>query len=91
MSAAGKATFDALHGNFVTDGITPGTPVSVPAAQVTGTTATVNGTDIHLSGTTLASLMAAHSTGVKPGQLAIQFRLSRLSGCWYVTGMTMNV
>jgi hypothetical protein len=91
MSAAGKATFAALHSNFVTDGITPNTPISVPTAHVTGTNATVSGSDIHLSGTTLDSLMAAHSTGVKQGQLSIQFQLSRVDGRWYVTGMNMNV
>jgi hypothetical protein len=91
MSATGKATFNDLHGNFAIDGIKPSTPISVSAAHVTGTNATVAGRDIHLSGTTLKSIMAAHSTGLKPGQLTIQFQLSRVDGAWYVTGVNMNV
>jgi hypothetical protein len=91
MSAKGTSTFTALHTNFVTDGIRSGTPISVAAAHVAGTNATVNGSDIRVSGTTLESLMVAHSTGVKPGQLTIAFELSRIDGAWYVTNMNMNV
>jgi hypothetical protein len=91
LSAKGSTTFTALHGNFVTDGIKPGTPISVAAAHITGTNATVSGGDIHVSGTTLDSLMAAHSTGVKPGQVTIAFDLSRIDGDWYLTGMNMDV
>jgi hypothetical protein len=91
MSAAGAATFRSLHSNFVTDGISPGTPISVAAAQVKGTSATVSGSHVRVSGTTLDSLMAAHSTGVKTGQLSIAFELSRVGGTWYVTGINMNV
>jgi len=91
MSAKGTTTLTALHGNFVTDGIRPSTPISVATAHVTGTNATVSGSDVHLSGTTLDLLMVAHSTGIKPGQLTIAFELSRVDGAWYVTGMNMNV
>jgi len=91
ISAAGATTFTALHGNFVIDGIRSSTPISVAAAHVTGTNATVSGSDIHVSATTLDSLMAAHSTGVKPGQITLAFDLSRIDGAWYVTGMNMNV
>ena len=91
MSAAGAATFNSLHGNFVADGIGPGTPISVTAPEGSGTSTTVNGTQVHVSGTTLDALMTAHSTGVKPGQLSIVFDLSRIDGAWYVTGMNMNV
>ncbi len=91
MSVKGSTTFTALHGNFVTDGIRPSTPISVASARIKGTNATVSGGDIHVSGTTMDSLMAAHSTGFKPGQLTIAFDLSRIDGAWYVTGMNMNV
>jgi hypothetical protein len=91
MSAAGKASFNALHGNFVIDGIKPSTAISIPAAHVTGTNATIAGRNIHLSGTTLRSIMAAHSTGIKPGQFTVVFTLSRIDGAWYVTNMNMNV
>jgi hypothetical protein len=91
MSAAGAATFTSLHGNFVADGITPTTPISVAVAQVSGASAMVSGSHVRVSGTTLDSLMATHSTGVKPGQLSIVFELSRIDGAWYVTGMNMNV
>lgn len=64
MSAKAKPVFTAQHRAFVTDGIKRSTPVSVAAAHVTGTTATVSAKDIHVSGTTLYSLMMAHSTGV---------------------------
>jgi hypothetical protein len=37
LSAKGSTTFTALHGNFVTDGIKPSTPISVAAAHITGT------------------------------------------------------
>jgi hypothetical protein len=89
MSARGTTILTALHGNFVTDGIRPGTPISI-TAPATGTSVTISGRDIHLSGTTLDLLMAAHSTGVKPGQLAVSFGLSRIDGAWYVTDMNIG-
>ena len=89
-TCASSKTLTALHGNFTVDGITPGTPIRVAAAHVTGTSANVSGTDIHVSGTSLTSLMIAHATGVKPGQFTISFKLSRISGAWYVTDMNMN-
>jgi hypothetical protein len=79
-----------LHGNFTVDGITPRSSITVATAHVTGTSATVGGTDIYVSGTTLTSLIVAHSTGVKPGQFSISFKLSRIRGAWYVTGMNMG-
>lgn len=91
MSAKGTATLAGLHSNFVTDGIKPTTPVSVTGAHVTGPSATISGSDVHVSGTTLDLLMVAHSTGVKPGQLTIAFDLAHIDGAWYVTDMNMNV
>jgi hypothetical protein len=91
MSAAGQATFTSLHGNFVIDGIKSSTPIKITNAHVSGTNATVDGSAIQVSGTTLNSLMTKHSTGIKPGQLDISFQLSRVDGAWYVTGMNMNV
>jgi hypothetical protein len=90
-SSSAKTTLAALHGNFTTDGITPSSDIKVVSAPSTGTSETVSGTEIQVSGTTLTDLMVAHSTGVKPGQLSISFVLSRLSGAWYVTDMNMNV
>ena len=80
-----------MHRNFVIDGITPHTSITVATAHVTGTSATVRGTDIHISGTTLTSLMIAHGTGVKPGQFNISFKLLHVRGAWYVTGMNMSL
>ncbi|MGF7233941.1 MAG: hypothetical protein ACQSGP_03130 [Frankia sp.] len=91
MSAKATTTFTALHSNFVTDGIRPNTPISVAAPHVTGTSATVSGSDVHVAGTTLDSLIVAHSTGVKQGQLATAFTLSRIDGAWYVTDMNMTI
>jgi hypothetical protein len=91
MSAAGSSLFNSFHGNFVADGIKSGTPVSVSAAHVTGSSATVDGSDIHVSATTLDRLMTKHSIGVKPGQLAVSFGLSRIDGAWYVTNVNMNI
>jgi hypothetical protein len=91
MSAKAAGTFTALHHNFVIDGIRAGTPISVAAPHAAGSSVTVSGSDVRVSGTTLESLMAAHSTGVKPGQLTIAFGLSRVDGGWYVTGMNMNL
>jgi hypothetical protein len=83
--------FNALHRSFTGMGITPQSSITVAAAHVTGRKATVDGTDIHVLGTTLTSLMVAHSTGVQPGQFSISFELSRISGAWYVTGMDMSL
>ncbi len=80
-----------LHGNFAIDGITPRTSITVATAHVAGTSATVRGTDIHVSRTTLTSLMVAHSTGVQPGQFSISFTLSHARGAWYVTGVNMSI
>ncbi len=90
-SSGSASTLTHLHGNFTVDGITPRSPITVATAHVRGTSATVSGTDIHVSGTTLTSLIVAHSTGVKPGQFSISFKLSRISGAWYVTGMNMGI
>lgn len=90
MSAKAKPVFTAQHRAFVTDGIKRSTPVSVAAAHVTGTTATVSAKDIHVSATTLYSLMMAHSTGVKPGQFTVTFQLAQIHGTWYVSGMNMD-
>jgi hypothetical protein len=67
--------FAAYHSNFLLDGIRPGTPVTVTAAHVTGSKATVSGSDVRAGGTgaSLESLMTAHSTGINPGQLALIF------------------
>jgi hypothetical protein len=91
MSAAAKNSFNALHGNFVIDGIKPGTAIRVTGPHVTGTHATISASDIHVAGTTLLMLMVKHSTGIKPGQFSLSFGLSRVDGAWYVTTMNMNV
>lgn len=91
MSAAGTTTFTSLHGNFVTDGIRSSTPIDVTGADVKGTSATIGGDDVRVSGTTLNTLVAEHSTGVKPGQLNFSFDLSRAEGAWYVTNFNMDV
>lgn len=90
MSSAGAGTFTALHGNFVTDGIKSGTPISVTGAHVTGTSATVSGGDVCVGSKMLDTLMAEHSTGIKQGQLGLSFSLSRVDGAWYVTNMNLN-
>jgi hypothetical protein len=91
--AASKAvgTLSALHGNFTADGLKPATPISVPSAHVTGTTATVDGTKVHVSGTTLSSVMIAHSTGVTSKSFSISFDLAKIDGGWYVTDLGMNI
>jgi hypothetical protein len=90
-SGQGKKAFNAYHGNFVIDGIKPKTRVSVTAARVTGSDAAVRGSDIRVSGTSLDSLVTARTTGIKPGQLAWTFKLSRINGAWYVTETNINV
>jgi len=79
MSAAGTNTFTSLHGNFATDGIKSSTPIQVTGGHVTGTTATISGSQVRVSGTMLDTLMTAHSTGIKPGQLRLSFDLSRVA------------
>lgn len=91
MSARAEPMFTSLHRAFVTDGVKPSAPVSVTGVHATGTKATASAKDIHVSGTTLYSLMMAHSTGVKPGQATLTFPLSRVHGTWYVSGMNLNV
>jgi hypothetical protein len=85
------AAFRALHGNFTADGIAPRAAITVAHVHVTGTRATIDGTNIHIAGTTLTSLMVKHSTGLKRGQLSISFELSRSHNAWYVTSMNLNV
>jgi hypothetical protein len=91
MSSAATDTFTSLHGNFVTDGIKSGTPIQVTGSHITGTTATISGSDVCVSDTMLNTLMADHSTGIKPGQLRLSFDLSRVDGAWYVTNFNMDV
>jgi len=91
--AASKAvtTLSALHSNFTVDGLKAATPISVTSAQVTGAQATVSGTEVNASGTTLSSLMIAHGTGVTAKSFAISFKLSKLDGGWYVTDLNMDI
>ena len=91
MSDAAKASFNSMHSNFVTDGIKPSTPISVTGAEAKGTAVTVSGNQVHLSGTTLDGLMVAHSTGVKPGNFDLSFKMSKVNGAWYVGDMNMKV
>jgi hypothetical protein len=90
MSSGGTATFTAFHSNFVVDGIRPSTPIRVTGSHVTGSNATINGSDVWVSGTTMDTLVAEHSTGIKAGQVSLSFVLSRVDGAWYVINMNMN-
>jgi hypothetical protein len=94
-SARGCASWSrlmhSLHENFTVDRITPQSPITIVAAHVRGTSATISGTRIRVSGTTLTSLMIKHSTGVNPSQFSISFPLSRVRGAWYVAGLKMNI
>ena len=85
------STLAHLHDNFTTDGLTPQTLITIGTVGASGGNATIDGTDIHVSGTTLTSLIVAHSTGVQPGQLSLSFKLSRIGTTWYVTDMNMNI
>jgi hypothetical protein len=91
MSAAGTNGFNSLHGNFDTIGIKPSTPIGVTGGQVKGASATTDGNDIRVDGTTLNELEVRHSTGVKSGQLDFSWDLLRVDGAWYVTNMNMNL
>ncbi|MGH3167547.1 MAG: hypothetical protein ACRDN0_16875 [Trebonia sp.] len=90
MSAKDVAGLKSMRHVFVADGVTASTRISA-TAHAKGTNATVSANDVHVSGTTLLSLIYAHSTNVKPGQIDITFLLSRIDGAWYVTGMNMNL
>jgi hypothetical protein len=90
-SSQGKKAFTILSHDFVFLGITPKTSVTFSGVHMTGPSATIAGTDIHLLGTTLTSLMLKHSTGIKPGEFTLSFTFSRMRGDWYVTGMDMNL
>jgi hypothetical protein len=71
-------------------GIGHDTPIRF-VAQVNGASATADASQIRVSGKTLLSLVEAHSTGLKPGQLRIAFELTRIDSAWYVSNMDMNV
>lgn len=88
MSPAGASTFKALHNLF--GGIRPNAPIIVSAVQVQGASATVASSHVRVSRTPLDSLMAARGSGVKPGQLSIIFKLSRMEGAWYVSDMKLK-
>jgi hypothetical protein len=90
-STSAARTLTRLHDNFSIDGITPQSSITVGTTQATGTSATVDGKDIQVSGSSLTALMIAHGTNVQSGQFAISFILSRLSGAWYVTNLNMNI
>ena len=90
MSAAGTGTFGSLHSALVTDGVEPSSTIRA-TAHIKGTSATVDANDIRVSGTTLMSLMMAHGTGVKPGEVSMSFDLSRIDGAWYVTDMNLQL
>ncbi|MGH3279111.1 MAG: hypothetical protein ACRDNW_08235 [Trebonia sp.] len=64
--------------------------VGVAADGITAATATASDSQARIAGTTLDSLMTAHGTGVKPGQVDIGFELARIAGAWYVTGMNLD-
>jgi hypothetical protein len=86
-----KKALDAYHGNFVIDGIKPRSPIRVTAARVTGSNATVSGSDVRVGTGSLDSLVTAHSTGIKPGQLTWTFKLKRINGAWYVRAVDIII
>jgi hypothetical protein len=85
------STLAGLHENFVTDGIKPASAITVDKAKVAGASATVDGKDVHVDGSTLTGLMVAHSTGVQPGQLSITFTLTQIGGAWHVTDLNLDI
>jgi hypothetical protein len=91
LSGTAHTTLTSLHGNFKIDGLTRSSVITVGPVHVTGNKATVNGTGIHVDGSNLTALMLKHSTGIKPGQLALSFDMSRVRGSWYVAGMNLSV
>jgi hypothetical protein len=91
LSGSAHTTLTSLHGNFRIDGLTRSSVITVGPVRATGNKATVNGTGIHVDGSDLTALMLKHSTGLKPGQLALSFSLSRVHGSWYVAGMNLSV
>jgi hypothetical protein len=88
-SAQTQVGLRALHANFTIAGIKPTTPISADA-HITGNDATVSGGDVNVAGKTLESLVLASSTGVKPGELSIQFTMVRVAGKWYVIAMNLD-
>jgi hypothetical protein len=82
---------ESYHANFVADGIKASPQISVSAPHANGASVTIPGTDIHISGATLTSLVAAHSTGLSQGQLSVSFTLDLARGVWYVIGTNLNV
>ena len=85
------STITDLHENFATDGLTKNSTFTIDPVKVTGDSATISGTNVHVAGSTLTALMIAHSTGVQSGQFDISFQEQRISGAWYVTNMNMNL
>jgi hypothetical protein len=90
-TAKAVTTLSSLHENFTVDGLKAATPISVTSAQVTGAKATVSGTQVRAKGSTLSSLIIAHSTGVTSKSFALSFKLSKVDGGWYVTNLDMNI
>jgi hypothetical protein len=81
----------SFHGNFVADGLKPGSRFTVTAPSGSGRTVTVNGTRVTVAGSSLTALMTAHGTGVRPGELRVSFTLSAIGGRWYVSDLNLDV
>jgi hypothetical protein len=89
-SAEVKKYFSFYHSNFASRGVKPSTPVSVTATHVTGSHASISGSDIRIGRTSLDALIA-DAPGLKPGELIWTFELSRINGAWYVPGSELSV
>ena len=90
-SADTLSALKSFHGNFVADGLTPGSRISIWMPKPPGASVTVNGTTIMVGRTNLTALMTAHSTGVKPGELKLSFTMSDISGHWYVSDLNLDI
>jgi hypothetical protein len=80
-----------LHANFTADKIRPGDSFKIGTVHFAEKVAGVKATDIRVNGSTLASIMLKHSTGIKPGQLKVSFLLTRFHGAWYVAVVNFGI
>ncbi|GHF18593.1 hypothetical protein GCM10014715_86890 [Streptomyces spiralis] len=81
---------DRLRPSFTPKNAKSHPTVEVSRVPVKGGKAVVPGDGINVDGQTLNTIMLSNSTGLKEGQLKVEFKATEIGGKWCVTDMKLD-
>lgn len=79
-----------MHAAFTPASMSGHASVKVAPISATGSTATVDATQISVNGTPLIQVIVANSTGVTAQNTEVDFSLTSLRGTWYVSDFNLD-